>query len=84
MTKVPFDERSSNIDQEPSDRATSTACSLDTPGSSGAWERSISGKICRETLLRPMRIRLPMSGIRLAWLDAGNWKPLAVSPRVSK
>ena len=57
LRNVPLADPGSMRVQPPSGLPTSTACMWDTPGSSGAPERSISGLIPREALRRPMTAR---------------------------
>src|SRR6478735_5871421 len=61
FTTVPLREPTSTRSQPPPGAASSTACSEETPGSSGGPDRSISGSTPRERLRRPIVICPPSS-----------------------
>ena len=61
FTTVPLREPTSTTSQPPPGAASSTACNVETPGSSGGPDRSISGSTPRERLRRPIVICPPSS-----------------------
>src|SRR5690606_27911396 len=77
---VPLVEPGSTRCQPPSGCARRTACRWETPGSSGGALRSISGRIARDVLRRPIRIWSPISGTRRSGQYGGNVRRAASGP----